>query len=1020
MANMSTNKEKIKRKYTATATVATLWYLFFGIIAGELFFLSVVFSKAVNKHIIAGELFWTTLLYLFALVVFTLYLILGLDLKGVARVLKSKRLDVLLAFISGLFLSFVFGGLGKVHYELLNELSFISLSLLLIVPAVILTGSFIRSAQVLLRKGREGSSLLLDDSEGESKKDDLLGYSLHARRFAGRVFNQGAPESLVFGVDAPWGIGKSTFINYCVETWKESAYADKVIVYKFNPLQYDRRTNLFEKFIDGLITAIQQAAFSPEVRPLVSRYSRLIKVKKKINFLGLEFEFLPDSLSVEEVFKDLENVLLNLDRKVIVIVDDLDRLELSEVKEVLFAVKQSFALPNISYVLCYDTENIVAQESSTEDAGKIREFLEKFINIKASLFIDAEDLENYVNKNFDKALKRNLQIDPYTRDKIKELLAELKKIYNSSDFHKYEPYLGDVRKLKQLINTVMLLEIEQTDFDNCDFNKLDLIHLLLIYINYPNLFRKIYNTETKGRNGFFSLVSSMDENYPKKEERSGYGSLTEQPFKNSTKYTEFLESNSEKTVPGRFLIKKLFDEERLLSEGTMPRDISELSLKTLACFNGNGFGMGRNLEDYLKLIVNLAQPSPVMQHRFYLNQKEKINKGVSIQKIWSRSEFSTTESELNREQLWRLLVNTSSELKSDVGKSLVRELVGSMTDYSLFKDEQIGLGLRESMRYYLVKLLDEAGWSDESGLHQDNSDKNVKEIAEWIFGEGNYTSEGILQKLSEPSRGILGFYDMVGFRLLCSPDRGGSFFNLSRALAQRNVKSSSSDAVNTIRELSQAVFLIFKQRYILYKKNIFEEIEDLSLKEVSGNYFSYLNKKVEEGALSKMRLTQEFLFLKTRLKSFLVYQMTNKDVNLGVGCGYYDEIGEKDEAGIFKVMNKYLFGVCFNGEASTKNYEHFIDYLAMNFEDSWSRSGREEYVPSLEKVSVVLDINELRKYWIVHRERIRALKLERESKIINTGNYTVKYKVHLKDIFKMLDELVDNLNKRDQSKGDTA
>ena len=42
-------------------------------------------------------------------------------------------------------------------------------------------------------------------------------------------------------------------------------------------------------------------------------------------------------------------------------------------------------LPNVSYVLCYDTENIALTDKKNEDGKKVREFLEKFVKCKNQL-----------------------------------------------------------------------------------------------------------------------------------------------------------------------------------------------------------------------------------------------------------------------------------------------------------------------------------------------------------------------------------------------------------------------------------------------------------------------------------------------------------------------------------------------------------------------------------------------------------------------------------------------------------
>jgi hypothetical protein len=86
-------------------------------------------------------------------------------------------------------------------------------------------------------------------------------------------------------------------------------------------------------------------------------------------------------------------------------------LNFSEIKEVLFVIKKSFTLPNISYVICYDTENISALEKENPDIEKVTEFLEKFVQVKVSLYLDSLALSKCVSENLPKVLINNSQAD---------------------------------------------------------------------------------------------------------------------------------------------------------------------------------------------------------------------------------------------------------------------------------------------------------------------------------------------------------------------------------------------------------------------------------------------------------------------------------------------------------------------------------------------------------------------------------------------------------------------------------
>ena len=67
-----------------------------------------------------------------------------------------------------------------------------------------------------------------------------------------------------------------------------------------------------------------------------------------------------------------------------------------------------------------------------------------------------------------------------------------------------------MRKLKRFVNAALMMQIEKTDFAKTDFNRRDLVNLILLHLNYPGLFRQIYAEETEGRSGLFSAKRSFD------------------------------------------------------------------------------------------------------------------------------------------------------------------------------------------------------------------------------------------------------------------------------------------------------------------------------------------------------------------------------------------------------------------------------------------------------------------------------------------------------------------------------
>lgn len=461
----------------------------------------------------------------------------------------------------------------------------------------------------------------------------------------------------------------------------------------------------------------------------------------------------------------------------------------------------------------------------------------------------------------------------------------------------------------------------------------------------------------------------------------------------------------------KFLLDKIFNVSQIFGD-TVIENVPQETKHSYACFNG-AWGDWRNLEEYLRLIVKLSKPQRVSQYRFYLNIKNEILHGKAIKELLSEhNEFSYSESEDSHEQLWRVIINSLHEFDCQSGDRLITYLLNNIQSYSLFTSKNITVSLRDDMHFFLVKLLDILGWSDQNGKHQDNIEKNIAGIAEWIFGEGRHTGSGVLGALSKEDRGVLGLYDLLMFRLYCSADRGGNHFNLQRALSKHGNPNASTKGlisdivVEEMREISQNVFQIFKSQYIDQNKNLFDLVDNLSLADLSGRYQSFVQGKIASGEVEEMDMN--IGALRSRIKSFITYQLGNSLISFGVGCGYYDPSGKEDKKGIKSQINEYLFNECFNPTKNSKNYEHFVDYLLIHFTSTLALRSGCEFISRIDEFVKVLDREKLADYWKNHADSIRALKLTSRDKTVITVNYKASYKEDLVGVYDVLDKLVQD------------
>ncbi|MEX8195428.1 hypothetical protein [Comamonas guangdongensis] len=110
-----------------------------------------------------------------------------------------------------------------------------------------------------------------------------------------------------------------------------------------------------------------------------------------------------------------------------------------------------------------------------------------------SLFVDSSSIRNFLRRDWERAESQLGSVLSDTMVKLGAVLNELANILDGDSAAKYLPLVGDLRKVKRFINAILLMQIEKTNLGRTDFDKRDLINLMLLHLNYPGLFRRIRN-----------------------------------------------------------------------------------------------------------------------------------------------------------------------------------------------------------------------------------------------------------------------------------------------------------------------------------------------------------------------------------------------------------------------------------------------------------------------------------------------------------------------------------------------
>jgi len=903
-----------------------------------------------------------------------------------ARVVCSFRVDLLVVIGVGIFANeLAESWLIGFHARLVKVNPFWA-------PAVLLLLCFVLASPMMRRSGSKRTPPLpyfLPDEEIRDENDDVLASNVQAALFAQTVLASGAHAGLVFGVDGPWGVGKTSFLNLAARHWEQAG--DRVIVCRFEPLRYASEPDLADRLIRDMSAAIQRKVFAPEFRPAVSRYARLIRGKADFSFLGFKLSLEPSQETIEDLLEDIDDVLRRIDCRVIVVIDDLDRLDLKTANSLLFATRRTFSLSQATYVLCYDTEVLAG---SSEEGTRAREFLEKFVTIKLSLFVDSSSLGDFLRRDWQQAdMFGSIPAD--TMFKLATVLSELAGILDGDLAAEYRTVLGDLRKVKRFVNAMLMMQIEKTELGRTDFNKRDLIHLMLLHLNYPGVFRRIYAEETGGRSGVFSVRRRPNE----------MGFVNDNGF--STLLDELDESNQR---TARFLLQQLFDATSLNLVGR--NDLNEAELRSRACFNND---RSRNLEGYLKLIVRLAIPPLQDTYVLYQQAVEQVESGEAVSAILTSPAFRLEKGDRAHDQFWSVLATQCRTFSGKVADDAIDTLVDYLPHYSAVGTYD--RSLRQRSIYSLLQLLDRAGWVDSSGRRRGNRSEYIVEIAQRIFGTKSYMGKGLLERLAASDRGALGWNDLMLFRLQCSEDRQGQLYNLYRALIIDQDSKAPTDGVVSglarmgMRKLSQEVFALFKKTYIDSQRNFYADVDSTPAAEFFGTAFPQSDPQVSVGGQSVPGVpsyNRELSATRSGVKSFVIYQLCNSrpPSQEGVGCGYYDESGEGDQGGIASQMNKYVFGVCFNPEFHVDNVFHFVNHCLAHLSNPiFSGVDADGYIATKTGLPGSLDPMEVGRYWSRYKELIRQRIRDNEDRHVVTLYYDVSYRENLNGVFEVLDEL---------------
>lgn len=248
-----------------------------------------------------------------------------------------------------------------------------------------------------------------------------MGYWPFAESIARGITGRAPGEGFVVGIQARWGMGKTSAVNLIIEAIRETETEQpqntQTVIAYFNPWLFAGLDALASGYLkqlgqilDSSLGKTASASTLNFVRKLIGGGSEFLGaaaavglvaasgggaapfsgavgsgVKKAAERVGADRK-----KSVEDLLAEVSESLHKIPHRIVLVIDDLDRLTPTELRQILTLVKTFGTLPKVTHLLVYD-RNIVdpALESEFEieppEGARTPTYREKIVQVEVDL-----------------------------------------------------------------------------------------------------------------------------------------------------------------------------------------------------------------------------------------------------------------------------------------------------------------------------------------------------------------------------------------------------------------------------------------------------------------------------------------------------------------------------------------------------------------------------------------------------------------------------------------------------------
>ena len=210
------------------------------------------------------------------------------------------------------------------------------------------------------------------------------------------------PNSFTILLSESFGIGKTSFLCQMKKVIRGGEYQNKIIYVEFRPWLCEKTETMITEFFSVLHQELDRHFILPT--GMFSSYLSLLVEKVPDSYYSFMFKSLYKKKTLTTEHDRIMTFLKQIDRPIVISIDDVDRLHDDEVKLMLNLIRDTADFPNLFYIIAADKKNLcLSLERLGIEAPEV--YMKKFINFECLFPANDAVLKKIFQEKLDSVLR---------------------------------------------------------------------------------------------------------------------------------------------------------------------------------------------------------------------------------------------------------------------------------------------------------------------------------------------------------------------------------------------------------------------------------------------------------------------------------------------------------------------------------------------------------------------------------------------------------------------------------------